>query len=451
MSKKKLSRREFLSTASAGTVAAVASGGIPLYGKTTGEAGNLAILGGEPVRKKPFPSWPQMNESIAKSLDASLRTRKWGRFGGKMVTTFERKFAELMGAKRCVATGSGTQALHSALYAVGVGAGDEVLVTPCTFASSVDAIFLLNALPVFVDIDIETFQMDPDKMEEKINGNTKAVEPVHICGLAADMDRINAVAKKHNLAVVEDACQAHLTEYRGKLCGTMSDIGCFSFQSSKILPCGEGGAAIGDDENLMEKLFIFHTLGENRKSKKRTREWVTMGPKYRMNEFEAAVLLPQMATLRERFNLRNENAEYLSSRLKEIPGIFPQKHYDGAGKSSYYHYALRYKKEYFNNISRDKFSAALRAERIPNSSVTYSYELNKEPFIEHTLNTRTFKKLYSKERLKRYREENECPQNAKHCEEGMWISHPVLLGTKKDIDDIADAVRKIYENRNKLT
>ncbi|NVM04783.1 MAG: DegT/DnrJ/EryC1/StrS family aminotransferase, partial [Candidatus Helarchaeota archaeon] len=355
MNKKNLTRRQFLTTASVGTVAAVTSGGIGIYGNTSKKAAKLAIHGGQPIRSKPFPAWPKTDEFIEKSLVSTFRGGKWCRIdgGANMVATFEKKFAELMGTKRCLATGSGTQALHTSLHSVGVDAGDEVLVTPCTFIASVQVIFLCNALPVFVDVDLETFQIDPDKMEALINENTKAVEPVHISGLPANMDKINAIAKKHNLNVVEDACHAPLAKYKGKKCGTLGDLGCFSFQSSKTLPCGEGGAVIGNDEELMDKCFTFHNIGMPAKTKNSI-----MGPKYRMNEFEASVLIPQLMIFEEQVDRRNENAKYLTSRLKEMPGIIPQKPYEGTTKGGYYLYGFRYKKEKFNNIPRNKFLKA---------------------------------------------------------------------------------------------
>ena len=147
------------------------------------------------------------------------------------------------------------------MYATGVEAGDEVLVTPLTYIASPQAIFLCNALPVFVDVDIDTFQMDPGKMEPLINENTKAVEPVHIAGLPCQIDKIVEIARKHNMKVVEDACQAALAALNNKTVGTYGELGCFSFQSSKVLPCGEGGAIVGNDENLIDLCFAFHNIG----------------------------------------------------------------------------------------------------------------------------------------------------------------------------------------------
>lgn len=452
MKESNLTRREFLATASAGAIAAVSVGVVPACGNVNKRAGNLAVLGGQPVITKSFP-WPPTTKAMEESLVLAFNSGKWCRFdgGAKNTSTFEKKYAEMMGVKRCIATGSGTQALHCAMYGVGVEAGDEVLVTPYTFISSVVVITLMNALPVFVDVDPETYQIDPAKMEEKINGNTKAIEPVHINGLSADMDRIMAVAKNHNLKVVEDACQAHMGLYNGKLMGTMGDIGCFSFQSSKVLPVGEGGAAIGSNDKIMDRTYSFHTLGVEPSSRDLSgrRRWLISAPKYRMNELESSVLVPQLGELEARVIKRTENANYLTSKLKDLPGIVPQKLYKEQTRATYYNYDFLYKKEHFNDIPRDKFRKALSAEGVP-CWVQCPFELNKEPVIEGTLNSAAFKKIYSKARLKRYREENDCPVNRQRAKESIGLWHWALGGSKKDMDDIADVFYKIYENRDKL-
>lgn len=445
MNKKNITRRKFLSTASMGTAVAIAAGGTGIYGNITKKASTLAILGGEPVRNKPFHSWPMTSESIEKSLISAFRSGKWCRIdGGAWVSTFEEKWAELMGTKRCVATGSGTQALHTALYSVGVSAGDEVLVTPCTFISSIQVIFLCDALPIFVDTDIDTFQLDANKMEPLINENTKAIEPVHISGYPAEMDKIIAIAKKHNLKVVEDACHAPLAVYKGKKCGTIGDLGCFSFQASKTIACGEGGAVVGNDDETMDRCYAFQNIGMPAKSKNSI-----IGPKYRMNELEASILIPQLETFEKQVNQRDENAKYLANKLQEIPGILPQKTYEGTESGGHYLFGFRYKKEHYNNVPRDKFLKALRAEGIP-STTMYFDRLNTQHFVEHTISSKTFQKIFSKERLKKYREQNQCPVNDQLSEEGVWFGQTILLGTKNDMDDIISAFQKLYENRDKL-
>jgi len=453
MKKNNLTRRQFLGTASAGTIAAVASGGIPACGKTGKDSTKLAILGGQPVRTQRFPSWPIIDETDEKSVLSVLRSGGWSR--GKLVTTVEERFAELMGSKYCLLTGSGTHSLNTAIHVLGIGAGDEVLTTPYTFVATVDAILLEDALPVFVDIDPETFQINPDKLEEKITENTKAILPVHINGGVASMDKINSIAKKYNLKVIEDACQAIFAEWRGKKVGTLGDLGCFSFQTSKNLTCGEGGAILGDDEKVIDRCYSFHNFGRP-KGKYMPRDrggHPILGTKYRISTIHAALLDTQIYHVEEQTKKRSENAEYLTSRIKEIPGIIPRKDYKETTRTAYYKYALRYKKEHFNGIPREKFLSALRAEGIPCSwglGVIEGLPINKEGLIEETLNSKSFQKIYSEERLNKYREQNHCPESDQLCEETMGFSGEFFIGTKKDMDDIADAILKIYENRDKL-
>jgi perosamine synthetase len=450
MSSKNVSRRGFICEVSAGTAAAVTAGAVGAYGKSLSGSDKLAALGGTPVRKEPFPKWPQPAADIEKSLVTAFRSGKWGRtlgnrrHGSGQVGEFESKFAELVGTKHCLATGSCTQALHTALHAVGVDAGDEVLVAPCTYLASIQAVLLCNALPVFVDVDLDTFQMDPDKIEPLVNENTRAVEPVHIGGIPCSMARLMAIARKHNLKVVEDAAQAHLAEFNGKKCGTFGDLGCFSFQSSKVVATGEGGAIVGNDSELMERCYTFHNLGLSS-----DHEATAIGTKYRMHELEAAMLTPQLATIPEHTKTRNDNAAYLAGRLEEVPGIVPQRLHEGVTQAAYYIYGFRYQKEHFNDAPKVKFLRALRAEGMRFSTM-YFDELNKQPFIENTLNSRTFQKVFSPERLKRYREENRCPRNDQLSEEGVWLPQYAFLGDKRLMDQIADAMAKIYENRDQL-
>jgi perosamine synthetase len=447
MDKNNLSRRRLLAAASLGTIAAV-SRNIPAYANLTRKASKLAILGGEPVRKnKSWPRWPHWDEEVIDSVVKTTKSRIWCRIQSSSgtVPTFEKKFAEMMGAKFCVATGSGTQALHTCVEALGIGPGDEVITSPYTDPGTTASILAARALPVLADLDRESYQLDPDDVERKITANTKAIMPVHMMGQPCNMERICQIAKKHNLKVIEDACQAHLAEYQGKKLGTIGDLGCFSFQSSKTIACGEGGAIIGNDEELMDKCYTVHNHGTSRRGSTEV-----AGPKYRMNEFEAAVLLGQLSGVQERFRRRNENAAHLSARLKGIPGIVPQKLYDGTASGSFYLYATTYKKEHFNGAERSTFLKALGAEGI-SLSPYIRQGLHREPWIEHILSRKVYTKMFSEKRLQKYREESRCPNCDKVCQEMamIWASGP-LLGTKEDMDDIADAIWKIHENRDKL-
>lgn len=447
MDKNNLTRRQLLATASLGTIAAV-SPNIPAYANIAKKASKLAILGGEPVRKnKAWPQWPYWDENVIDSVVKTTKSRIWCRIQSKSgtVPTFEKKFAQMTGAKFCVATGSGTQALHTAVEALGIGAGDEVITSPYTDPGTISSILVARALPVLADLDRESYQLDPEDVERKITENTKAIMPVHMMGQPCNMERIMQIAKKHNLKVIEDACQAHLAEYQGKKLGTIGDLGCFSFQSSKTIACGEGGGIIGNDEELMDKCYTVHNHGTSRRGRTEV-----AGPKYRMNEFEAAVLLGQLPGVQERFARRNENAAYLTSRLKDIPGIVPQKLYEGTTRGSFYLYATTYKKEHFNGADRSKFLKALSAEGV-SFSPYIRQGLHKEPWIDNILTQKVYKKMFSEKRLQKFREETQCPICDKVCREMamIWASGP-LLAPKEDMADIADAIEKVYENRDKL-
>ena len=443
-----ISRRQFMSAASAGTLAAIASRTVPAYGNVSRSAGKLAIHGGRPVRTKPWPSWPIWDESAEESVLSILRSGNWFRGRGRTVSEFEAKYAQLLGAKRCVCTVNGTNALLTALHVLDIGVGDEVIVSPYTFIATYNVVIGSCALPVFVDTDPETFQINPDKIEERINENTRAIMPVHILGLPANMDKINAIARKHNLKVIEDACQAWLAEWRGKKCGTLGDLGCFSFQNSKHLPCGEGGAIIGNDEELMDRCYSFHNCGRPYGSVKRTSSYPIIGTNRRMTEYQAAILLSQMKRLESDMERRWTNGQYLTSKIEDIPGIVPHRLYDGVTRAAFHLYPFRYKKEHFNNAPREKFMAALAAEGVPCSG-GYGPQY-RDGLIEAALNSKNFKRSFSKARLDRYREELHYPDNDQLCKEAVWLGQQMLLMDKQDIDDIADAIAKVYENRDKL-
>jgi perosamine synthetase len=333
------------------------------------------------------------------------------------------------------------------LHVLDVGVGDEVIVSPYTFIATYNVVIGSTALPVFADTDPETFQINPDKIEERITERTRAILPVHILGLPANMDKILAIAKKHNLIVIEDACQAWLAEWKGQKCGTLGNLGCFSFQNSKHLPIGEGGAVVGNDDELMDRVYSYHNCGRAFGSVKGN-GYPIIGTNRRMTEYQAAIGLSQIKRIEKDTKRRNENAHYLTSRIKDIPGILPHKLYDGVTQAAYHLYPFRYKKEHFNNMPRSRFLAALSREGIPCSG-GYGPQY-KDDLIEVFLNSKNFKRSFPKARLDQYRDELHYPDNDQLCEEAVWFGQNMLLGTKSDIDDIADAIQKIYENRDKL-
>jgi len=447
MKTKKFTRRQVIATTSAGVLGTMINW--PLVSCAgSSVSGKLALLGGEKVHQGTWPTWPIWDQSAEAGIIEMLRSGRWWRGRGEHVAEFEEKYAALMGAKRCLATASGTTALLTALNAVGVDAGDEVLVSPYTFIATYNVIFLSKALPVFVDSDPETFLINPKKIEERITERTTAIVPVHIYGLPVDMDSVNDVAKKRSLKVVEDACQAWLGEYRGKKLGTLGDLGCMSFQNSKNIPAGEGGCILGNNDELMDHCTSFHNVGRPVGTIKSASGSAINGSNYRMTQTQALILLSQMQRFQKDNDFRLENALYLNSKLKKIPGIVPYKLANGGTRSAYHLYPFRYIKEKFNNVPKDKFLEALRAEGVPGSG-GYGKQ-NKYEFIEKVLNSRGYKRLYSEARLKQWREENELPGNDQLCDQAVVFTQNILLGSKADMDDIVNAITKIYENRDAL-
>ena len=436
-----------LAVSSATALASVA--GLPFTGFSHPETmRKLAINGGGPIREKPWPSWPVWDETAEPEMIKMLRSGHWWRGNGDYVEEFERKYAEMIGTKRCLGTASGTAALLVASHVLGVDAGDEVLVSPYTFIATYNVIFMNKALPVFVDTDPETLLLDPSKIESRITDRTTAIMPVHIYGLPVDMDPVNEIARRRGLKVIEDACQAWLTEYKGKKAGTLGDLGCFSFQNSKHIPTGEGGAITGNNDEIMDRCYAFHNCGREYGTFKWESPLPTRGSNRRMQQMQAIMLMSQMNRAQADFDKRLANARYLNQKLAEIPGIHPHKPVADDVKPSYHMYPVRFDNKVFNGASKDSIMKALRAEGIP------CYEgygpQNTYGLIEEALSSRGYKRLFPEARLRQYREENILPGNDQVCEQTVCFFQNMLLGEKQDMDDIVHAVTKLYENRDQL-
>ena len=448
MQDRSMTRRQLLEAAVAGTAVLAVSG----RGQARA-AGVPAALGGQPVRTAPFPRWPAFREADEQAVLPVLRSGVWSR--SKVVDEAEKRFARLMGAKHCLATCNGTNAIITSLWALGIGAGDEVITTPYTFVGTIQPILLAGALPVFADIDPDTWQIDPARIEAKINSNTAAILPVHIIGGVCDMDRINAIAGKHNLKVIEDACEAHGAEWKGGKVGTLGDLGCFSFQNGKSLTCGEGGAILGRDDNLMDRCYSYHNFGRPKGSvvPRHGESYPVLGTKCRMAEYQASILITQMDSFDAECKRRSENAAYLTEKLQQIPGIVPRKEYAGVTRTAFYYYGFRYKKEQFDGLSRERFIAAMRAEGIAvdaSLGVLSGTPMNKEGCLDDAFQSKGFQRIYPSEKLSNYRAENECPACDRLVGETVGLHQGMLLGARQDMDDIANAVAKIYEHRRKL-
>ena len=316
-----------------------------------------------------------------------------------------------------------------------------MIVPPYTFVATVNAVLLRGALPIFVDTDIETFQIDARRIEAAITERTRAIVPVHLGGSAADLDTILAVAQRRRVPVLEDACQAHLGEWKGRKVGTLGQAGCFSFQASKNLNSGEGGAIVTDDAAFLETCYTFHNNSRTRATSGDNFSYRGTGGNFRLTEFQAGILQAQMTRLDAQSRTREANASYLSRLLKEIPGLTPARMYAGCTRNAYHLYMFRYDAAQFSALPRSPFLDALKAEGIP-AAGGYA-PLNKEAFLEDTLTSRGYRRIYGERAFADWRERNQCPQNDRLCGEAVWLGQTMLLGPRRDMDQIAEAARKV--------
>lgn len=455
MTKKIYSRREFIRRNSlAGTGLLLGGFGVApaIFSPRVSEASDPAVLGGRPLRSEEWPGWPQWEpERDEPLLLEVMRSGVWSRAG--KVAEFEEKWAETVGSRRCVTTVNGTNALICALANLDVGAGDEVILPTYTFIACPQSILLNGAMPVFADIDPETFQIDVEKLGERITSRTKAIMPVHIGGYPCDMPALMEVAARHNLYVVEDACQAWLAEIDGKQAGTFGDAGCYSFQNSKNIPIGEGGAIVSDDDAFIDRCYSYHNFGNPYRSIQGAPGSGTLrlGTKMRMSEYQAAIGLSQLGQFERQTDIRNANAEYLAALLDEIMGIESCRIYDNVTRLALHLFLFRYRKEEFAGMHKNEFRRALAAEGIP-CSTGYA-QLNRMPYLADAFSTEAFRRIWPEEMLDfdRYLERNHCPQNDRIClEEGMWFTHRMLLGDRSDMEQIAAAILKIQQHSSRI-
>ena len=260
--------------------------------------------------------------AIKPELDAAVHeVLESGHFAlGPAVVAFEQRFAAYCGVREAIGVNSGTSALHLALLAAGVGPGDEVITTPFTFVATIAAIEYAGATPVFVDVDPAYYTLDPDKLEAAITRRTRAIVPVHLYGQPADMDPILAMARVRNLAVIEDACQAHGAEYHGRRCGSMGVIGCFSFYPGKNLgACGEGGAIVTSDPELAATMRSLRAWGEDTRYVHTRR-----GFNYRMDGLQGAVLGVKLRHLDAWTEARRQRADVYARHLAGTAAVIPQ-------------------------------------------------------------------------------------------------------------------------------
>jgi len=398
----------------------------------------LAIKGGSPVHTTGWSGWPIVDE---REVNAVADVVKSGVFGfGPKVAEFETKFAEYMDAKYGICTNSGTTSILTALIAAGVEAGDEVIIPPYTFIATASAVIDANGTPVFADLDPDNYCLSPESVEQMITEKTKAIVTVHLGGCPTDMDALMALAKKHNLAVIEDASHAHGARYKGKAVGALGDMGCFSFQSSKNLNCGEGGIVLTNERALYDRCSAHHNSGRLPSNAIGDADDI-VGTNFRMTEFQGAILLAQFERFDEQSNIRDKNGMFLTEQLRQIDGFkIPRPSY--VTRHGYHFITITYESEEFKGLSLGDFIDALNAEGIPcggGYGPLYRDGIFQSPITHRpvTRNSDYYSNLY-------------LPVTEELSTKTIWIFHTVLLGSRKDMQNIVDAVVKIKENVDEL-
>ncbi len=455
--KPSLTRRSFVKAGSAGlaSIGFLAAGAKALYAGAAGKANVLALKGGTPVRSKPFSqTWPIIDENEETALLKALKSRNWCCLRGHAVYDFEKMFAEAMGVPYCYLTNGGTTALSASLSVLGVGPGDEVITTPNTFIATINTITNLHALPVFVDVDPDTGSIDANLIDAAITEYTKAILPVHLAGWPVDIEKIMAISKKHNIAVIEDACQSVYAEVSGKKVGAFGKTGCLSFQEYKSLVCGEGGAILGSDDEFMRRCGAF--VNNGRDPKKRERGYPFPGSNHRMTEFQAAVLTEQFKRFKDQAPLRFENGRYVEQALAKIRGLTLRKRYSDRTRPTQVQFEMDYDRAQFKNVPASRFAEALRAENIPmrGGARRYSNGCHKEKMLQEHLNSSAFQAAFPKARLDKYRQSLRFPvmDGEKPAQRDMLSmdSKIPFLGSRKEMDEIIEAVQKVARNIDKL-
>jgi dTDP-4-amino-4,6-dideoxygalactose transaminase len=388
--------------------------------------------------------WPYYDSNEDRALKEVLESRVWWRTPGTRTLEFEKSFAKFHGARHGIAVTNGTAALEVTVAALGIGAGDEVIVPNFTFVATASAVLFANALPVLVDVDPETYCIDPDLVEDAITSRTKAIIAVHMGGHPADLDRLKKIASRKRLALIEDSAHAHASEWRGQRVGTFGVAGTFSFQASKLMTAGEGGMIISNHDKFEVQARSVHDCG------RMPGEWFyshfIYGSNYRLSEWQGAILQVQLGRLDQQTKRRHHNARLLDRLLRAIPGITPQKLDERCTRNGQYAYIFHINKKEFAGLSTERFIEALMAEGIPHQA---SYPPLHQ--LDMFRNGEYRKRLSGKQAKDKHKFlKQKFPVTQKAAWETVWLPQPVLLGDEEDMHEIAAAIAKIQKNAKEL-
>ena len=423
---------------------------------------DLALLGGQPVRTKPFPQWPIVEESDVQAVAEVVRSGAWGRLGANQVHEFEKAFAAYQGAAYGLSVNSGGVALELALICLHLPRGAEVLVPAYTYMATATCILRAGLTPVFVDIHEDTYNIDPSRLESAVTDQTAAILLVHFGGLACDMDAVLAVAAKHDLRVIEDSAHAHGATWNNRGLGTIGDVGCFSFQASKNLNAGEGGMLLTNDAQIYTRAIEYHDLwaggmleregqlGQGSMRSGATWDYPVAASSNRMPTYQAVLLHRQLERLEEQTELRAANGAYLDDLLDDLEGIQPRRQDDWVTRDSRHLYICRYDPDAFDGLPRETFIKTLNAEGIP-AAPGYGRALHRTGlFQDRNGELARFWNRNGGEPDIDY-QAAPCPVTERLCAgETLWLSQNVFLDTPEGMTHIATAIEKIRASATDL-
>ena len=402
----------------------------------------LAIHGGTPIRTVPYPPWPVFDDAERANLLEVLDSGQWWSTQGTQVHEFERRWGAYHGTGPAVAVTNGTQAIELALLATGVGDGDEVIVPSWTFVATVSAVLTVNAIPVLVDVDLGTGCIDPDAVEAAISERTRAVIAVHVAGHPADLDRLTEICSRRGLVLLEDCAHAHGSRFDGRMVGTFGAVGTYSFQASKLMTSGEGGALVTTDPDVRARAMSYSDCG------RRPGEWFyahyVLGGNARMTEWQGAVLLAQLARFEEQASRRDRNSALLAAELATIPGVHPQVRDPRCDRQGNYCYIVRLDPAEFG-ADREPVRLALAAEGI---SLTMAYPpvhrldvfTAPDGFAPRIRDRRAFPDYAS----------SSLPVTERLAATTLWFTTSVLMGSAEDALDVARALEKVQRSAPSL-
>ena len=421
---------------------------------------DLAIKGGTPARTKPWPKWPVWGPSTLAAVESVFKSGRWAISSnyaeGSVLKEreFARAFADFLGCKYCVPVNSGSASLETAMEALGIGAGDEVIIPSLTWVADAVAPLNINAIPVFAEVDPDTLCLSAAAVEAAITPRTRAVIAVHLYGSLCDLDALVALCKKKGLHLIEDCSHVHGARWRGKAAGTHGAVGCFSTQHTKLLASGEGGCAVTDSLAVKRgieqlkcngRVYIDHpqpglleleVVGE------------IMGGNYNLSEFQSAILLDSLGRLEAQNKKREQNAKFLDDELSGIEGFIPITPPDAVTSRAYYYYVVRCDPKYWAGVDTEKVRAALAAELQGMAERIY-VPIHKSPFYKPFTKKRFNLSDAHLAAIRRGLESNLPLSDAAYAQ-CISIFHPVLLAEREDMQDVVNAFAKVSRMKKEI-